>query len=114
MKFFDWWNPEFESENDYRLKTLAEHRNHGWCKLCKELMEDKSLNYPVKEEIQTWWYGEGSRDPPKKPVERVVGEDVCLPIRSKPLVLPDGMGNKKTKRSVLDFNYDEIDEDNSF
>ena len=135
MKFFDWWKPEFESKNKHRLKTLEEHRNHGWCKLCKVLNEikrekdaysvndgssnggsvndgsdDDSLSdgrlsdsYPAKSEIHKWWYGEGSRDPPVKAADRVIDrEGMCLKIREKDMVLPDGMGNKRTRRSVME------------
>ena len=97
MKFFDWWSPEFKSENNYRLKTIEEYRNHGWCKLCKDLMnaDNKQLDYPAKKEIQTWWYGKGSENPPDHRFSRIIGEDVCLKVRENPYVLPDGTGNNE-------------------
>ena len=135
MKFFDWWNPQFESENKYRLRTLEEHRNHGWCKLCKVLNEikqekvdvlkgsdDDSLSdvrlsdsYPAKTEIHEWWYGEGSRDPPIKAADRVIDRDgMCLAIREKDMVLPDGMNNKRTRRSFVNEIEEEYDLDDGF
>ena len=56
-------------------------------------------DFTEKKDLQQWWYGKGTRDPPEKAKDRIVDrEGMCLKIRESDLILPDGMNNRKTRR----------------
>ena len=55
LTYFDWIDEI--GFGKYSLKTLEDHRNQGWCGLCKVLNDNGTKNYPVIENIQKWWYG---------------------------------------------------------
>ena len=82
-EYFDWWKPTIDSkgekDDDFRMRTVEDYKNSGFCKLCTVLKKSKAgqgRHWPVIENFQRYWYGSDTGTNYDTTCRRVRGEGV--------------------------------------